>query len=139
MERLVFFEPGFDRRSSDPKKNYGITGMKIRFVLRGEQGAVQFLVGTSWYPEHVQRERHGKVDRYFDVQPLAWDLGFHSIAPRGNGESSFDCDVLPTGKCYYDGSTLNAEPIRDRFLVEGDDAVWEELEVYYQETFGGCV
>ena len=44
------------------------------------------------------------------------------------------CDVLEDG-WYYDGSSLNAEPVYQRLLREGNDGVWAELEGYYAEMF----
>lgn len=127
MERIVEFWPAYDRRSSDPAEDYGIGPMKIRFILKGEKGAVQFLIGTNWFLPGLS------VKDFGERQPVAWDLGYHSYKM---GATFFEeCDVLG-GPCYYDGSTLAAEPIRDRLVSEGSDAVWEALEEYYEQVFG---
>lgn len=42
------------------------------------------------------------------------------------------CEWLPDG-CFYDGSGLNGEPVMQRFIREGMDAVWDELETYYRQ------
>ena len=139
MERKVYFEPGYDKRSSDPSKNYGINGMQIRFVLKGERGAIQFLLMTDWFPPHVQQERwRNQVPAIFEVSPMAADIGYHALDPQYEGQGAIDdaCPILDGKPCYYDGSSLNAEPIRDRFLAEGDAAVWEELERWYKNQFG---
>lgn len=41
--RLVEWTPAYDKQ---PK--YGIHGMELRFVLKGPEGATQFLLYTNW-------------------------------------------------------------------------------------------
>ena len=143
MERLIFFEPGYDKRSPDPKKNYGISAMRIRFVLRGELGAMQFLMGTGWYIPTVAKEFEAKAMTdpiYRTNNPTAWDVGYHSPKPMYDGQSIMDdnCEIIG-GPCYYDGSSLAAETVLDKFLVEGVEAVWKELEEYYTDRFGSLL
>lgn len=45
------------------------------------------------------------------------------------------CEYVDGGPCYYDGSTLNAEPVFDVLLREGSAGVWRELRKFYMETF----
>jgi hypothetical protein len=52
----------------------------------------------------------------------------------GQEPISDDCDILG-GKCYYDGSGLNAEPVYELLLREGSDGVWKSLGEYYNECF----
>lgn len=56
LERITVFDPAFDKRDPDPKKNYGIHGVELRMVLKGPEGAVQFIVFTGWMLPKVQRE-----------------------------------------------------------------------------------
>lgn len=90
----IHFEPGWEL-----DEEYGRRAMWIRFVCKGEDGAVQFLMSTGWYldlPPH---------------SPKAFDLGYHSYEPITGNEVKFDeCSVLDS-KCYYDGSALQAKPI----------------------------
>jgi len=44
LERIVDFSPAFDKRHKDPKKNYGIGAVLIRFVLKGEMREVDIDV-----------------------------------------------------------------------------------------------
>ena len=136
-ERLILFEPGFDKRDPDPKKNYGIGGMKIRFVLKGEKGAMQFLIGTDWYPYDTQKEYLSRFPNKDNVQPGGWDIGYHSLTPMYEGQESMTdvCEFLDGKPCYYDGSGLAADRLIPAFLARGADAVWEELEEWYQTKF----
>ena len=65
------------------------------------------------------------------------DLGYHSLTPRYHNQSAYTCDILPGGRCYYDGSGLNSEPVYERLVREGGEAVWDALEQFYRETFAG--
>ncbi len=132
--RKVDVTPAYDRRSTDPKKNYGIGSCDVRFILKKDNKAVQFVVMTCWYPQHIQQERghHPGLD---DIQPWATDLGYHSPVPMYEGQQHMTCTEIDGGKCYYDGSSLNAKPVRDRMLEDGSRAVWEELEQYWHEQF----
>lgn len=119
--------------------NYGQHGMDLRFVLVGELGATQFLMMTDWVPGST-----GERGRYTGGAPsfpMAADLGYHwKTYPHGDGgDESWgrmdECEWLPGG-CWYDGSGLNAEPVMRRFIAEGMDAVWAELESYYRDVAG---
>jgi hypothetical protein len=137
MEKIIRFEPGFDKRNPDPNINYGIGGMKIRFVLKGEKGAMQFLIGTDWYPYSTQKEYLTRFPEKHDIQPSGWDIGYHSPIPMHEGQEpmSSECDILG-GTCYYDGSGLAADRLIPAFLERGTDAVWEKLTEWYTDRFG---
>lgn len=136
IERTVTFFPAWDRRSSDPRKNYGVHGVEIRFLLKGDDGAVQFVVYSNWMLPEVQREHDARgFDRL--SRPMAADLGYHSPRPRYDGLTPMagECDVIG-GTCFYDGSSLNAEPVFEALLRGGSDAVWTHLTDFYREQFG---
>lgn len=135
LERIVQFNPAYDRRDPDPSKNYGIHGVNLRMIVKGERGATQFLLYTNWMLPSLREE----MRRGPDVlrEPMPADLGYHSIENPYPGEEwsqQMDCDIL--GKCYYDGSSLNAIPVFDLLVSKGDEAVWKHLEDYYESRFG---
>lgn len=140
LQKSVEFIPAYDKRNLDPKKNYGIHGVSLRFVLKGEKGAVQFVVYTNWQLPHVQAEFDSEPLNQFPYmfhKPMPADLGYHSYIPHYNGQtiSRESCEYLDGEPCYYDGSGLNAEPVFDVLLKEGDKGVWRELTKYYTRTF----
>ena len=144
MERIIEFSPAFDKRHPDPSKNYGVQGVEIRFVLKGELGAVQFLLFTNWMLPHVQVEHDKRFLSEPDqlsidclYHPMPADLGYHSFTPTYEGQIpiSDSCEYLNGKPCYYDGSGLAAERVYQRLLREGSDGVWTELEDYYESTF----
>jgi len=138
--REVKFYPAFDKRHEDPSKNYGIHNMEIAFYLRGPEGTIQFKFNSGWHLPHVKDELSAKgedVGRYL-MSPNGVDLGFHALEPRDyqSEPSQESCPLLDGKPCYYDGSTLNAEPVLNTLIEKGDEAVWEELEEYYYNLFG---
>ena len=135
FERTITLSAAYDHRNPDPDKNYGIHGVDIRFVLKGPLGATQFLLYTGWFLPHVQAELDSKTPPRSSDYPMPADLGFHSPNPRYDDHKPMpSCDVLD-GPCYYDGSSMNAEPVYQRLLREGSDGVWTELEDYYGRLF----
>jgi hypothetical protein len=141
--REITFDPAFDKRDPDPKKNYGIHGVTMRAILKGEHGAVQFVLYTNWQLPHVTAEKFQREyepingDPHWMERPQPSDLGYHSPVPRydGQAETSDCCDYLDGKPCYYDGSSLNAKPVFDRLLAEGSKGLWEALEAYYARIF----
>jgi hypothetical protein len=142
LTREVTFAPAFDRRDPDPKKNYGIHGVEIRFVLKGKKGATQFVIYTNWFLPHVQKELYAKGDishrlRFNQPEPMGADIGYHSLVPQYKGQTKMKdgCQYLDGKPCYYDGSGLRADEFIPAFLAGGSDAVWKMLEEEYQRRF----
>lgn len=138
FEKIVTFRAAFDRRDPDPKKNYGIHGVEMRMVLRGPLGATQFLLYTGWMLPHVTEETwekhaHDPYRLRLFTKPNPADRGYHWLTPQYEGAEMRDCDLLPGGKCYYDGSSLNADETFQLLLTEGDAGVWKDLEDFYNQ------
>lgn len=126
FERAIVFEPGYN----DPTpRGYGKHGMALRFLLRGPNGVTQFLMNTGWVPG--ERGVPVTLAAYY---PLAFDLGYHARVPQYEGQGEYGgptpCEYLGAD-CWYDGSGLNAEPVMDAFIREGEDAVWRSLRDEY--------
>ena len=136
FEKIVQVSPPFDRRNADPKLNYGIHGMDLKFVLKGELGATQFLVYTPLHLPHVADELFNSPERkYNPFRGMGADLGYHSYKPMWDDQKPMsDCDILGCD-CYYDGSGLAAEELYVSFLQQGEPAVWRKLEQYYTKMF----
>lgn len=126
FERIVTMSGAFDKRHSDPSKNYGIHGVELRMVLKGPIGATQFVLYTGWHLPHVAAE-------IGNSKPMGADKGYHWPTPQYEGQDQMDCAYVAGGKCYYDGSSLNAENTFETLLNKGSDGVWAELEEMYRE------
>lgn len=136
FERIVEMSPAFDRRDPDPKKNYGIHGMELRFVLKGELGAVQFVIYTNWQLPHVRDANRAKMspDLACLFEPMAADVGIHSKVPHYEDHRVMRSDCPYTGgPCYYGGSSLQAVEWMDEFLALGTDWLWGRLEKQYRD------
>jgi len=134
IEKKIEFDPAFDKRDPNPMKNYGIHGVNIRFLYGDKEvGYVQFVIYTNWMLKSCRK----KWDEYVQalhLLPMPADLGYHSKVPMYEGQDPMSkCDLL--GTCYYDGSTLNAEPVFEVLVEQGLEALWKKLEEYYNETF----
>lgn len=142
LERTIITRPPFDKRSSNPKKDYGIGSMLIWYIVKGKKGAIQFQLNTGGYLRHVVQERANRgCLTYSNGKPNlgiieGWDLGYHSPKPMYDGQTmvSDSCEVLG-GKCYYDGTSLGAdEPLRV-FINDGEEGLWKFLEGIYHDRF----
>lgn len=149
LVREVRFTEAWDKRDPDPKKDYGIHGVDIAFYVKGDKGAVQFRLSTGWLLPETLKLRGNTYDTLYryntelhsrtasDCYPMPTDLGYHSLEPRYEGHPSFECDVVEGGKCYYDGSSLNAYEVFAVLLRYGSEGVWHYLESYYRQLFEG--
>lgn len=132
--REIVFRPAWDKRHSDPSKNYGIHGVEMAWFLHGPEGAIQFVVYTAWHLPEVAAElkRDHPHPRLFEPMPA--DLGYHSYIPRYEGQTRLteNCSVLGGRPCYYDGSSLQAIKVFDILVGQGEEAVWKLLEEEYE-------
>jgi hypothetical protein len=88
MKRELVFSPAWDRRDPDPKKNYGIHGVEMRFLLSGKVGTVQFVLHTNWQLPSIRGEENSmeKVHRFL-IEPMPADIGYHSRVPLWEGQT----------------------------------------------------
>jgi len=138
MERIIQISPAWDKRDPNPGKNYGIGDCSLFMVLKGDLGAVSFTAFTNWYLPHVFIESLD-YDRQArkSIRPKGAFLSYHSPLPLNDYEEDHpfhECEWIG-GKCFGDGSDLQAEPVFDLLVREGSDAVWKYLEQYYVSIF----
>jgi hypothetical protein len=140
LERIIEISPAFDERDADPKKNYGIHGVEMRWVVKGEKGAIQFLLYTNWHLPHVQKELDARAFGDFphlSCHPMPADIGYHALEPQYEGQDIIQdaCPYLNGKPCYYDGSGLQANAVYQTLVAEGGDALWALLEKRYAAHF----
>lgn len=120
----------------DPARNYGVSGNRIRFIVIGPKGAVQWIIGAGWYVKQAREHLAQFPHRHDDARkPDGWDLGYHSPKAMYDSQKANDCDLLSGGKCFYDGSGLNADLLIEGFLARGTEWLWPKLEEYYRCIF----
>lgn len=146
LERIVEFDPAFDRREPGPH-DQGVHGVEMRFVLKGEAGAITFVVFTNWMLPHVQQEQGQKIrvsETYTKLfidppQPLA--IVYHSPTPRRENDVIIEdhCRYLNDKPCYSEvipngwRQMETAAELWNILLIDGSEGVWRELERYYHD------
>lgn len=142
FKKKVVFLPAYDRRHADPKKNYGIHGVTMRFYLIGEKGVVQFVLYTNWQLPHVEAEFDNDdtmcAFQHSHLKPMPVDLGYHSPVPMYEGQSKMDTCEFFEGGCYYDGSSLAADDYYDILRKKGSKGLWKAMKTYYFQRFGNA-
>ena len=141
FEKIVKFKMPFDKRDTDPKKNYGIGALIIWFILKKGQSAVQVMISTNSYLNSVikEYEKDGR-DLFSEGKTYdCWDVGYHTTKQQYSGQTKSDCDLLKGGKCYYDGSSLrgSVDKVAENFIEHGEKWVWDYLEEDWNRMFGG--
>jgi hypothetical protein len=117
--------------------SHGVHGVNLLFLVKGDKGAVQFLIYTGWLPQSAKSGVCGRFIDEWGGNALPANLGFHSPVPTYDGQSvSTDaCKCLDGEPCYYDGSGLKANDAMYALVNGGDVALWEFLEGYYACVF----
>ena len=135
FRRVVNFRPAYDRRD----EGFGTHNVEIDFVLIGPMGAVDFVVHkTGWYTAsaraHLRQVRvpgHLRYDDPAAEHPWLTSINYHSKVPQYEGQSGVkNCKWLGSATCYCDGTSL-AEGTMEKFICEGEDVVWAELQSWY--------
>lgn len=144
FKKEIVFLPAWDKTSDDPAKNCGVHSVEMHFRLTGAKGMVQFVTYTNWHLPHVQkmllssRSMNEAIggDPHWSVRPTPADLGYHSLVPMYEGQiKRDDCQYLPGGTCYYDGSGLAAEDVFKILVEQGSEGVWKYMAEYYNDQF----
>jgi hypothetical protein len=141
FEYRIDFMPGYDHwRKPEYGCDHGRHGMEMVWLVIGPLGAVQWkVVALDWMPGAVDEMGIARGAHSGDLGAIySADLGYHSPKPLSEYQAEWgrdDCDLLPGGVCFYDGSGLNAGPILAEFLAHGPHAVWAALTAYYREVF----
>lgn len=141
-EHYIEWQAAYDKRHTNPSKDYGIHGVTCRWFVRGPEGAIQFVIYTNWHLPKVRQETRERLRlghdpyNYVLYEPMAADLGYHARTPQYKGQEPMrdDCEVIG-GPCYYDGSGLYAEEFFDLLVAKGGEAVWDRLDAEYAERF----
>jgi len=153
-EHIVRFERGYDCMKFEcinrSKKcfpgsggSHGKHGLAIRFVSKGVDGAVQFLLYTGWLPQFAEKDSIGYRfiwDWGSGLGFMPADLSYHSKVARYEGQDHVQdsCEFCDGKPCYYDGSGLNASDAMYALVNGGDKALWEFLDAYYENIFNGA-
>ena len=135
LKRKIIFVPGYDHRDHEDPQKRSRHGMDLLFCLYGPAGAVSLQVFTHWLPSVADLEHPTNFITY----PYGVGIDFHYLTGSRlseHREPSRDCLVLKDLPCYHMHiSSMAASKLFARFLKDGEEVVWAELEDYYA-TYG---
>jgi hypothetical protein len=135
-EKIITFYPAWDRRNSDPGKDYGIHGVGLRIVLVGKRGAIELIVFTNWMLPHVQQDLNKNFFDHLSCGPYPVDVLIHSKKPTDLNEAPRSkCVYLGKDKCYANSKHQYTKEVWDTLLYKGSEGVWEHLLKIYKEEF----
>lgn len=139
----VHFEPGHNCRDYECKYGsktckpgsggyHGISDLSIRFILKGEHGAVQFHICTDWIMEPKEHYRWGERGALPAV------VGYHWKTPLYEGQTlqTQECPFLDGEPCYYNGSGLEADAAMQALVLGGEPELRKYLESCYLGILG---
>lgn len=135
LERKLTMTKAYDKRASKPNKNYGVHGVDMLWDVIGPSGVIRLVIITDWHLKHVQEELDDHNRRKY-TYPILGNLSWHSPLPIRGATQGWPCDLLSTGMCYSDSSSMAADKYFDILTVSGSDGLWDALEAYYKEIFG---
>jgi len=145
FEKIIKTSAPYDKRNIEPSKNYGIGSLRIWFILKKGEKAVQVLLSTNCYlistiKEYKRLHPDFLTGKYSEGDYEGWtcyDVGYHINTPYFKGQKSTDCDILKKGRCYYDGSSLRGkeDKVAENYINHGDDWVWSYLEKIWNQMF----
>lgn len=157
MNRKLLFLPAWDKSDPDPKKDYGVSCLNMKFLVIGVKGIVEFDLNTNWYQDHVLDRRvtwmkksvlSGKEDfmiKYI-MSPYPLDICYYSRVRLSEDDVLFenglpyleDKNLVYYGYRYEEefDELYTTEHVLKLLVETGDEAVWNYLENYYIETFG---
>jgi hypothetical protein len=129
----ITMAPAFDKRSADPKKNYGVHGVDLWFAVRKDGEGITFAIFTNWMLPHVQEETDARdlgtgYTRYMFHKPQPAGVDIHRKTPQYEGQLAKENCSVTGGICYADGSGLLAEEFYKTLLEGGSAAVFKRLE-----------
>jgi hypothetical protein len=83
LERILTFRPAYHKVHEDPKKDYGVHGVEMWFVIKGPKGAVHFGMYTNMMLKKTRDwwEATGRGQGSMGLFPMGVDVGYHSPTP----------------------------------------------------------
>lgn len=135
LKRSIKVYPAFDKRNPDSKKNYGVGSATVQFAVVGKEGVVSYSVFSGWYLPHIEKEwkTNGTFSR--GVRHMSAGCNYHSRVPQYEGHTPIkNCTLLDGDACYCDGTSIT----NDLWLVlleGGDEELFDELEIRYNQHF----
>lgn len=135
--RKMWLTPAYHKVHEDPKKNFGVHGLDIHFVLIGPKGAVNWTFFTGCVLDKTIEwwKDRGDIDPRFKGW-MGTELRYHSPKPMFENQTVCKdvCDWLGV-PCYTDAGYIMGGDMEQPFLMDAEDYVWKRLENHYNDMF----
>lgn len=134
--KKTIFSKSFDRRDPDPKKDYGIGGVDLWFVLKGKKGAISASFRTGWYlPSCFENNYYLDQHERERLRCFMVDMHTPSCGEIDDDSDTNACTWLDNGKCYLSSTLRDDEKVLQKALLErGSIGLWNEMiKIYYRE------
>jgi hypothetical protein len=147
LRREVKFDSAYHRVHDDPRKNFGVGSVHVRFLLEGPEGALTYVALTEWHLDETYAwwESRGLNDRLrrSSLPVACYPAVYHS--PRRLTEddhyrgSHQGCEYLGGAPCYSGDTSgyADADQLFEVLVREGDGPFWAAFEAQYREVFRG--
>jgi hypothetical protein len=139
LVREFFANPAYDKRDLEPTKDYGVGGILMNFVIKGDHGAINFVLSTNFVlPQTLEfwqkkKEITKQIDLSYWLRPNT-DLCFHGLKPKYEGHKSHnDCCWMPGKECYVECDSFGGDEAYQALLTGGSEAMWQYMEKRYRE------
>lgn len=127
FEREIKLYPLWNKRNVVSNKNYGIPGVELHFLLKGELGTVDFSIYTNLFLEKLEKENLSLLAK----RPFHDAVCLHSKNEVDNNDL-FCCYTC--GDCYL-YEVYDSRIIYSILLEKGSDGVWSKLEEIYESCY----
>lgn len=110
----------------------------LQIVSRNAQGAISFDVHTPWMGVAWDAYRNQYRNQTI-TSPWSSGVEQHVALPPetavDSSPSIHECDLVHTGRCRHDGSSLAAEHAWNALQIGGTDAVYAHLDEVHRRWF----
>lgn len=135
--RWMDFAPAWDKKPKKPgDPNYGVYGAEITFGISRGRLTCTFMLMTDWMLPHVIEDwRRRGLDKQKPYDGLG-SIDIHSPVSTWEDDTPIKDCKYTGGKCYCSGSSLAARDLFQKWITEGPEVVWKELESWLDDHEG---
>ena len=123
--------------------SHGLGGADIHFYLKGEKGAISFVLSPPWFPMADDSHEERQIQKSLQgAPPLAYPIEIHWRTPDANTPSyeqppKPNCPLLGGEPCYHASWAMTSgDACMYILFTHGTDGLWEYLEGCYDLCAG---
>ncbi len=140
MKKEIKFQPAWDKRSSDLRKDYGIHGSVLHVTISDEKGAVNLVVHLNWFLPQNRNTKYCELKVYpfeYWQKPSISEIIHHSPTPTYHEQdvSSESCYFLGNKPCYISSSFTFGNKLFELLISEGEEKLFDALIEHHNSFF----